>query len=1062
MVKDREFVFQPQTPPRSPLETLTAQFYDWERRGRGWQVWPEPVRLEPPFRTFFFHGLSSEPVLDDGRRSGLVGSLVQRLSDWLAPAGSPTTAEPRSDAEEEDDPLPATDGSAEPLVEFQVALPPGFKISRDLSEQLLFSLSHCHRPLSFELIGLADEIVVQLTCRQRDRTALQRQMAAYFPEAVIAEETDFLNREWRAAESFEPVIVDFGLSQEFMVPLKTVRNFDHDPLIGLAGALSELEEGEIGVMQILFEPASHPWAESIFRAVTDDEGKAFFIDAPQLVAQTKEKIERPLYAAIIRVAAQSPHPRRAWQIAQGLASGLASLDNPHANELIPLNNEDYDDESHSLDLLRRSSHRSGMLLNSDELISLMHLPSASVRSPKLRRDQKKTKAAPDLALGHELRLGQNLHNGQTMPVTLDASQRIRHMHVIGASGTGKSTFLLNLILQDIENGEGVAVLDPHGDLIDQLLERIPESRHKDVVLLDPSDEDYPIGFNILSAHSELEKQLLASDLASVFRRLSTSWGDQMTSVLGNAILAFLESERGGTLADLRRFLVEREFREDFLSTVKDREVVYYWRKEFPLLTGKPQAPLLTRLDIFLRPKLIRHMVAQRENRLDFARIMNQGQIFLAKLSQGAIGEENAYLLGTLIVSKFHQMALSRQELQETGRRNFYLYIDEFHNFITPSMASILSGARKYHLGLILAHQELRQLGSRDMEVTSAVLANPYSRVCFRLGDEDARKLQDGFSFFDARDLQNLGTGEAICRIERAEYDFNLKTSPLAEVEAESARTLKDRIVALSRERYATPRQTVEEELAKHWAKATEATPQKVKPAEPKVEGFPEREATPRSKVPTVEKAAPEPSGASPVEESPDETPPPITRAKARPTPIPPPEPPSPGRGGKQHKYIQQLIKQWAEGMGWRAEIEKTILEGGGCVDVALEKGSVSIACEISVTTGIEQELGNIDKCLKAGYGYVVALSPELKQVERIKNAYGKRAKGETVENVRFLTVEELLAFVEELEAKAAGHESKVKGYKVNVRYRAVDEEEKKAKKQTLSQVILDSLKKMKK
>src|SRR6185295_15823106 len=154
----------------------------------------------------------------------------------------------------------------------------------------------------------------------------------------------------------------------------------------------------------------------------------------------------------------------------------------------------------------------------------------------------------------------------------------------------------------------------------------------------------------------------------------------------------------------------------------------------------PQGPLLTRLDTFLRPKLIRYMVVQKENKLDFRNIMDEGKIFLAKLAQGAIGEENAYLLGTLIVSKLNQLVLSRQEQKESERRNFYLYIDEFQNFITPSMASILSGARKYRLGLILAHQELQPLQSRNADVCSAVLSNDYTRVCFRLGDADAREL----------------------------------------------------------------------------------------------------------------------------------------------------------------------------------------------------------------------------------------------------------------------------------------------------------------------------------
>jgi hypothetical protein len=320
------------------------------------------------------------------------------------------------------------------------------------------------------------------------------------------------------------------------------------------------------------------------------------------------------------------------------------------NELIPLDNEDCDPDAHAEDVLQRRSRRSGMILNSDELTAFVHPPSDDVRSPRLGREVGCTKQAPSTVQGGTLVLGKNQHAGQTRAVALTPDQRVRHTHVVGASGTGKSTFLLNLILQDISRGEGVGVIDPHGDLIEAILDRIPENRIKDVVLLDPADEEYSIGFNILAAHSETEKNLLASDLVAVFRRLSTSWGDQMNAVLANAVLAILESEHGGTLADMQRLLVEKAFREAFLESVQDEQVVYYWRKEFPYLTGRPQGPVLTRLNSFLRPKSIRYMVCQKENKLDFARIMDGNKIFLARLSHGAIGEENAHLLGACVVS----------------------------------------------------------------------------------------------------------------------------------------------------------------------------------------------------------------------------------------------------------------------------------------------------------------------------------------------------------------------------------------------------------------------------
>lgn len=808
---------EPDDFPLTREQLLTRQFYDWELRGRGWRVWDAPVELEPPFRPFWFHSVSPSPVEDDARRETVFSDLKEGVKERLntffrgpAPAkANGTPWEPEGSSE----PLPEPFIDESAIAETAVALPPDEAVSRDAAEQFLLSLHYAHAPFSFELVGSANSIQVLFTCRAGDAPRLRQQLRSYFPECGIRSHHGFPASLWHRESDNESVIVDFGLSHEFVLPLRAYRSFDIDPLVAVAGALGELADDEVAVFQILFQEATAPWAESVLRAVTDNEGGAFFPDAPDMVARAREKVSRPLYAAVLRVAAQSPTPGRAWEIVRALGGALAQFSIPTGNALVPLENEGYPDDLHAEDLLLRQSHRSGMILNVDELVSLVHLPSVSVRAERLQREAKKTKAAPALAVGHPLVLGENSHIGKTVAVSLGTQQRLRHMYVIGASGTGKSTLLLNMVVQDLHHGEGFAVLDPHGDLIDWILGHIPEERFDDVVLIDPSDEDYPVGFNILSAHSEVEKILLASDLVSVFRRLSTTWGDQMTSVLGNAILAFLESTKGGTLADLRRFLVEPDYREPFLKTVKDPDIVYYWQREFPLLTGRPQAPLLTRLDTFLRPRLIRNMVVQKQDKLDFRFMMDSRKIVLAKLAQGSIGEENAYLLGTLIVAKLHQMALGRQNVPESERQPFYVYIDEFHNFITPSIAAILSGARKFGMGLVLSHQELSQIFHHSPDVASAVITNPATRVCFRLGDDDAKKLQAGFSAFDARDLQSLGVGEAIARIERSEYDFTLQTLPLPKVDPVTAHERRERVVAISRERYARKREDVEREIA---------------------------------------------------------------------------------------------------------------------------------------------------------------------------------------------------------------------------------------------------------
>jgi Type IV secretion-system coupling protein DNA-binding domain len=960
--------------------TALLSFYAWEERGRGWRVWPHPVDLEPPFRPAGGLG-RAETVVDDGRRPSRLGSWLGKLLG----ASSPRQLDSSEDIEE---PEPEPSVSFD-VVEFQVALPPETKVTSEAAEHFLLSLSTCSESVSFELVGTSEAVVVLVAASDRDAVQVRLQLGAHFPDAVITEAPLYLEKLWRTETC--SLVVDFGLSQEFMRPLRTFSRFDPDPLTAIVGAMSELGQCEVAVFQVMFQATRSPWPPSIMQAVTSWDGQSFFEDAPDLAVKAGAKVSRPLFAAVARLAVQAETTAQAWEIARRLGSTLALFADPDGNELIALTNEDYADSDHAADVVRRRSRRSGMLLNSEELLSLVHLPSASVRSEMLRRDEGRTRAAPHAVSTEGLMLGENLHAGKRRPVALTDEQRLRHTHVVGASGTGKSTLLLRMIIQDVEQGRGLAILDPHGDLIDDVLCRVPESRRDDVILVDPSDIERPVGFNVLAAHSELEKTLLSSDLVAIFRRLSTSWGDQMTSVLGNAILAFLESTKGGTLADLRRFLVEADFRSHFLNTVRDPEVVYYWRKEFPLLTGKPQAPLLTRLDAFLRPRLVRGMVSQ-ESSIDFASVMDQGKILLVKLSQGAIGQENAALLGSMFLSKLHQLALGRQSLAEQARRPFYLYCDEFQHFITPSMATLLTGARKYRLGLVLAHQELRQLWNQDRDVAGAVLANAATRICFRVGDEDAKTLEDGFGHFSARDLQNLGRGQAIVRIDRAEWDFSIQTE-LLPATTEADRERRAEVVALSRERHgATPTVYPIDAVA-----GTQPPPATLSGTRTPKRSPPQ--AQPRTSPDT------QPVSASSV---------------------------LPGRGGPQHKYLQELIKRWAEANGWRAEIEKSILDGLGRVDVALERGDVKVACEISVSSTVDYEISNVRKCLAAGCSAVAIITVEHRSIDKLKRAIAKEIDIAESERVRVLSPDELFEFLDQLPARAAATERTTKGYRVKV------------------------------
>jgi hypothetical protein len=652
-----------------------------------------------------------------------------------------------------------------------------------------------------------------------------------------------------------------------------------------------------------------------------------------------------------------------------------------------------------------------------------------MRSSKLKRDSRKTQPVPVIATGHSFVIGSNVHHNVSKEASLSIEQRLRHIHIIGKTGTGKSTLLVNMIRQDIEAGRGVAVLDPHGDLIDRIVERIPENRVKDVILFDPSNTEYPVGFNILEAHSDMEQTVLSSDLVELFRRFSTTWGDQMSTVLSNAIAAIIESKQGGTLIDLKRFLLERDFRKSILSQNMDPSIIYFWEKEFPLLKGGSQVSIITRLDAFLRAKIIRNIITQNKG-LDFGNIVESGQIFLAKLSQGMIGEENSNILGTLICSKLHQVVMGRQALNVKERKPFFMYLDEFQHFATPSMASMLSGSRKFSFGLTLVHQDLQQIA--DSALTNSVITNPSTRLCFALGDNDAQRLQSGFAHFNAGDLMNIGIGEAMVRVERSEYDFNLTTYDIASVPQDIASLRRDQIIAHTREMY-----------GRKILPAKYLTPQ----VEKKVSATTEAEVKTESAVIIERRAEIQPKPAT---------------IPVKPLVSGPTEDLEKRKSISQHRYLQTLIKKMAEQRGYKAVIEEPTPDGLGRVDVGLERDGKKLAIEISVTTGDTQELHNIEKCLRAGYDPVIVCSQEKKNLEAIRKAMVDKLSAEEQGKVLFFEPDELFLFLDKREANRPNKkEELIKGYRVKVQYQVVSETDRKKKNDAVKKVIIHSLQRIK-
>lgn len=779
------------------VEQLTRAFYEWEIRGRGWEFVPYTTRLEPPFQPFRRHDVQPA-VADDGRHHTWLSALLDRLTHKRAappPPDLPDTNLPDDTAPT----LPEPCDEAPVLEEFLVTLPSDARVARTAILLWLQSFASASERAGFELSGSAERVEIRLALAPGDASHILAHLRAVVPEIAVVATTDVLPVRFAAVAGTRVAGMEIGLASEFMVPLAPPRT-NEEPLLPLVAALAGVADGELGLVQVLFEACREPWAESVLRSVVTPHGEPFFADAPELTSLAREKVSSPLFAVVLRVAAVAADGDRAQELVRRIAGGLATFGNPLRNEFLPLPPSDAFQD----DLVDRTTHRPGMLLCGEELAALLHLPGAGVRVPGLWRGGGKSKSAPQEALGDGTYVGRNEHAGIESEVRISEDARSKHVHVIGASGTGKSTLLVRMILEDIAAGCGVAVLDPHGDLVDEVAGRIPAERIADCVFFDPSDEEVAVGWNILRAHSEAEREILASDLVGVFRRLSTSWGDQMTAVLGNAILAFLESPRGGTLVDLRRFLIDADFRKSILATVADPYVASFWDVEFPRLIGRrPEAPILTRLDMFLRSKLVRRAVTATDRPLDFRALTDEGGIFLGKLAGGAIGEENAALLGALLVSKFHQVTLARALEDPAARRPFHLYADEFHLVATPSMASLFSGARKFRLGVTVAHQDLSQLHAMAPDVERALLANAYVRICFRLGDDDARAMAKGFSTFTAEDLMSLRTGHAICRVGGRDADFNLEADRLTAPPSEDAAERRREVRQGSRERFAS-------------------------------------------------------------------------------------------------------------------------------------------------------------------------------------------------------------------------------------------------------------------
>ncbi|MDB4978919.1 MAG: hypothetical protein JWM56_1105 [Candidatus Peribacteria bacterium] len=548
-----------------------------------------------------------------------------------------------------------------------------------------------------------------------------------------------------------------------------------------------------------------------------------------------DKVNRLLFVVNIRVSVIAPAGAAAEAEAkvEEIASSFRQFTLPNSNDLTALPIR----ETPQIDYGFRVRP---YVLSSEEVATIWHLPNILVKTPNMDWVLSRKVEPPfnlPLAEGEgadptdELTvLGEALFRGERTKFGIRLDDRRRHMYVIGKTGMGKSTILQNMVYSDIQSGKGVAVIDPHGDLIESILTYIPASRTNDVILIDPADREYPIAFNMLSCPNPEQRGLVASGLMSIFKKLwPEAFSGRMEYILRNALLALLEAE-GNSMLGIMRMFSDDQFRRKVLEHTSDHMVKTFWEVEYVSWSDKYRteaiAAIQNKIGQLLSTPVIRNIVGQVNSTLDVRHAMDSGKIILANLSKGKIGEDNSAFLGSMLVTKFQLDAMSRADIPEKDRRDFFLYVDEFQNFATESFATILSEARKYRLNLTMAHQYIGQLllANNSTALQDAVFGNVGSICSFQVGSDDAEPLSQQFEeIVQPKDILSLPKYQAYMRLMIKgipSKPFSVATLPPPNVPEDAKRV--ETIRRLSRERYTQTRVVVEEKIAKWLSSAKEA------------------------------------------------------------------------------------------------------------------------------------------------------------------------------------------------------------------------------------------------
>lgn len=658
-----------------------------------------------------------------------------------------------------------------------VGVPRGNEIKIDAMEQLFASLYSIKKggwkqrfsvqpTVSFEIVARKEDIRFYVWAPKSLKDLVEKQIHGAYPDAEVIEVDEYNIFSEKGKVAYKSL----QLSRSNFYPLKTFKELPTDPLAALTSALAKMGEGEAAAIQILVSPADSSWQKegrsfiaSTKKQEADPEKAKFAVGAKTLEA-VESKIGKPGFETLIRMVVVS----ETSEMAKTHLANVSAAFEQFSGEFNSLKSRKIRSKGAFMeDFLYRYQPMFHILgnrpsvLNSEELATIYHFPNKQVSTPHIYWLYAKTAPAPSEVGSEGLFLGMSAYRGIKRGVYISEDDRRRHMYIIGKTGTGKTELLKDLIMQDIKAGKGLCFMDPHGDAIQDLLKMIPPERAEDVIYFNPGDTERPMGLNLLEASTEDQKHFVATAVINMMYKLFDPYktgivGPRFEHAVRNAMLTAM-SEEGSTFVEVMRILTDAGFVQEILPKVTDPIVRRYWTDQIAQTADFHKSEVLdyivSKFGRFVTNKMIRNIIGQSQSSFSFREVMDNGKILLINLAKGEIGEENSNFLGLVLVPRILMAAMSRQDVPEEARRDFYLYVDEFQNFATPDFAQILSEARKYRLNLTVANQFIGQV---EEEVKNAVFGNVGTIICFRVGVTDASYLAHEFSpVFSEDDLLNI-------------------------------------------------------------------------------------------------------------------------------------------------------------------------------------------------------------------------------------------------------------------------------------------------------------------